>query len=109
MRRLTILLVLVMLIPMLADAAEIYGTIRKGSKSLGSGVPVEIRIGNKLYSTKTDKYGSYSLYVVETGKCTLTIRGTKSSPSIEVRSYKSSARYDLVLYRKDNTWRLKRK
>ncbi len=109
MRRLTILLLLVMMIPAFTGAAEIYGNIKKGSKSLGRGVPVEIEIKNKIYSTKTDRYGSYSIYVRETGKCTLTVKGTRSSPSIGIRSYKSSVRYDLVLYRKDGKWHLKRK
>lgn len=105
----TFLLLLMMLVPSFAVAGEIYGNIKKGKKPLGRGVPVEIKIKDKIYSSKTDKYGSYSLYVKETGKCILTVKGTKSSPSIQINSYKSSVRYDMVLYYKDGKWHLKRK
>lgn len=100
---------LVLLIPYLTIAGEIYGSIKKGRKPLGKDVPIEIKIGDKEYSTKTDRYGSYRIFVMETGNCTLTVKGTKSSPSIQISSYKNSIRYDLVLLYEDKKWFLKRK
>ena len=109
MKSIIILLLFMMLSSSFAVAGEIYGNIKKGKQPLGRGVPVEIRIKDKIYSTKTDRYGSYSIYVKKTGKCILTVKGIKSSPSIPINSYKSSVRYDLVLYNKDGKWHLKRK
>jgi hypothetical protein len=109
MKKITILIILMISIPSLAFAGEIYGNIRTSSGPVGSGVSVEIKIGDKVYSTRTDRYGSYGMYVTQTGPCILTVKGTRSCPSIEVYSYKSSVRYDLVLFYRDRKWHLRKK
>lgn len=96
MKRTVLGLAVFSLLPTLAAAGEIFGTIKEGGKP-ADGVTVEIRSPARVYITKTDKYGSYSVYVPEAGKCRLAVKTNGGAPSIEVYSYEKSARYDLVV------------
>ena len=98
---LMIVLLLSLLFPSLALAGEIYGDITENNQSVGSGVTVEVYSG-RFYSTETDSYGSYSIYVEETGQCTLTVYYRGYSPSIEIYSERDAARYDLELVRNND-------
>lgn len=51
MNMISLVLALLMLIPSLAAAGEIYGSIKEGEKAVGQGVKVEITIGSATYST----------------------------------------------------------
>ncbi|MGH7233625.1 MAG: hypothetical protein ACREJU_20025, partial [Nitrospiraceae bacterium] len=66
-----VLLLLSLLLPALAFAGEIRGTVTEGGKSVGAGVSIEVRCGEKTYSASTDKYGSYRLFVPDKGTCAL--------------------------------------
>ena len=104
--------ILLFLIPVVTEAGVIQGKITKGGKSIGANVKVEIKHikANKTYRTKTNKFGAYRLFIPETGKCLLTIRGKKHNPSISVNSFKSSNECNLVIYRdKKGIYRLRRK
>jgi len=104
------LLVLSLLCPSLAFAGEIRGTITDGRKSVGAGVPVEVRCGEKAYPpTQTDKYGSFRLFVQEKGTCMLYVGYQNQTPTREIESFGDSVRYDLVLEKQGDQYVLRRK
>ena len=104
------LLVLALLCPSLAFAGEIRGTITEGRKSVGAGVPVEVRCGEKTYPpTETYKYGSFRLFVQEHGTCMLHVGYQNQTPTREIESFEDSVRYDLVLVKQDDQYVLRRK
>jgi hypothetical protein len=115
MKTIAMSLLLIMLIPAFTFAGEIYGSIKEGEKSIGEGVKVKVTMKTapetvKADSTKTDKYGSYRLFVKEKGKCNLEVNYKNETPSIEIYSYDNSQRYDLVLEKgKDGKYLLRRK
>jgi hypothetical protein len=110
MKSTTSLLMLGVLIPSLAMAGEIRGTITDGAKSVGAGVPVEVRCGEKAYPpAATDKYGSFRLFVQEKGTCTLQVSYQNQTPSRDIESFEDSVRYDLVLDKQGGQYVLRRK
>ncbi len=90
-------------------AGEIYGTLREGGKAVSKGIKVEIVTPKKSYTTLTDTYGSYRLYVLEKGKCTFKVYYKNQTPSFDLYSYDKSTRYDMSLETKDGKYSLKRK
>lgn len=90
-------------------AGELYGTITDGAKPISEGVKVQIVSTKAAYSTQTDKYGSYRIYVKEKGRCTLTVLYRSRSIPAEIFSYDRSLRYDWVLEVRDSTYILRRK
>ena len=94
MKATAMLFLITMFFPSFALPGEIYGSIKKKRNPIEQGVQVEIRCASDTpYSTQTDMYGSYSIYVPETGKCTLTV----NSLPIEIYSFESPIQYNLVL------------
>ncbi len=102
-------LIPLILFPSITLAGEIFGTLREGGKALKKGIKVEVVTPKKTYTALTDAYGSYRLYVVEKGKCTLKVYYNNQTPSFDVYSYDKSIRYDMSLELKDGTYSLKRK
>lgn len=101
MRRIVVTM-LCLAIPLSAAlAGEIYGTIKEGGKPVKAGTKVAVECAKKSYSAETDKLGSYRLFVPEQGKCTLTVKSADGAPQTTVHSYEDSARYNLVLEKKD--------
>jgi hypothetical protein len=93
-----------------AVAGEIYGTMSEGGKSIGEGVGVEAKCGDKAYpAVKTDKSGSYHLAVQETGKCNVVVLYKDQAPSLDVASYDEGVQVDLVIEMKDGKYTLRRK
>lgn len=92
-----------------ALAGEIFGTISEGDKPVAAGVKVEVTAGNKTYSTETDKFGGYRLFVKEKGKCTLKVSYKDQTPTFAVASFDKSTRYDFLLTQKDGKYTLGRK
>lgn len=89
----TMLFLIIILFPSFSFAGQIYGSIKRDGNFI-EGVQVEIRCASSTtYSAQTDMYGSYSIYVPETGKCTL----TANSLPIEIYSFDSPIQYNLVL------------
>ena len=84
-----------------AFAGEIFGTIKEGGKTVAEGVKVEVTCGAKTYTGATNKFGSYRMVAEETGKCTLTVAIGEEKPSLEIHSFEDSARYNLLLEKKD--------
>lgn len=90
-------------------AGELFGTFREGGKAVAKGIKVEIVTPKKTYTGVTDAYGSYRVFVVEKGKCTLKVYYHTQTPSFELYSYDKSTRYDMSLESQDGTYSLKRK
>jgi len=110
MKTIAILIVLLACVPSFAFGGEIYGTLTEEGRSVGPNAQVEVTCAGKTYPRNTtDQYGSYRLYVQETGKCTLKVHYKEQSPSTEISSYEKSVRYDLVLEKKDGQYMLRRK
>ena len=84
-----------------ALAGEIYGTVKEGGKPIKAGTKVEVKCAKGSYSAETDKLGSYRVFVPEQGKCTLSVKSSDSTPQMTVNSFEDSARYNLVLDKKD--------
>lgn len=102
-------LILLLLFPFITLAGEMFGTLRENGKALTKGIKVEIVTPKKTYATVTDTYGSYRLYVLEKGKCTLKVYYKDQIPSFDLYSYDKSTRYDISLETKEGKYFLKRK
>ena len=103
-------LALMVALPSLAAAGEVYGKITSGGAAVGEGTEVAAKCGAKSYpAVKTDKTGSYHLVVAETGKCTLTVTQKGQAASLEVVSYDEGAQADIVLETKDGKLAARRK
>lgn len=109
MKVITIIFLLTILFPSLTFSGEIYGSIRVQKRSIGQGVIVEIKFNNNIDSTRTDKYGSYRIYVEGEGRCTLKVYYGKKPLSIIIFSYKRSMRYDLIIERREDDYILRRR
>lgn len=94
-------------VPSLAVAGEIYGTIKEQGKPMKDGVKVTVVCAGKSAAGETDKYGAYRLFAQEEGKCTLTVQVGDESPSTTIHSFADSARYNLVLEKKDGKYTLR--
>jgi hypothetical protein len=110
MKKIATALALLLALPSLATAGEIYGKITSGGAAVGEGTEVSAKCGAKAYpAVKTDKTGSFHLVVSETGKCTLTVTQKGQSASIDVVSYDEGAQADVVLEAKDGKLTARRK
>jgi len=92
-----------------ARAGEIYGTLSDEGKPAAAGTALRLACGDAAAQAKTDAYGSYSLKVNATGKCTLSVTSPGGTPSMAVTVYEKSARYDLALSRAGGKITLSRK
>ena len=102
MKNVAIPVALLLAVPSLATAGEIYGKITSGATAVGEGIEVTASCGARTYpAVKTDKTGSYHVVVVETGKCTLTVMQKGASAGVEVVSYDDGVQADIVLEMKD--------
>jgi hypothetical protein len=84
-----------------ALAGEIYGTIKEAGKPITAGTKVEVKCTKGSYGAETDKLGSYRVFVPEQGKCALSVKSGDAAPQMTVNSFEDSARYNLVLEKKD--------
>jgi hypothetical protein len=110
MKKLVTTLALMIALPSLAAAGEVYGKITAGGAAVGEGTEVAAKCGAKSYpAVKTDKTGSFHLVVAETGKCTLTVTQKGQSATLEVVSYDEGAQADIVLETKDGKLAARRK
>jgi hypothetical protein len=110
MKTLATTLALLIALPTLATAGEVYGKVTSGGAAVGEGVELAAKCGAKAYpAVKTDKTGSFHLVVAETGKCTLTVTQKGLSASLEIVSYDEGAQADIVLETKDGKLTARRK
>ena len=110
MKKLATTFALLLALPTLAAAGEIYGKVTSGGAAVGEGTEVSAKCGAKAYpAVKTDKTGSFHLVVAETGKCTLTVTWHGQSASLAVVSYDEGAQADVELESKDGGLSARRK
>lgn len=110
MRNLVASLVILIALPTLASAGEVYGKITSGGSPVGEGTTVSAKCSAKSYpAVTTDKTGTYHIVLGETGKCTLTVTLKGLSADVAVLSYDDAAQADLVLEVKDGKLTARRK
>lgn len=86
------------LMPSLAGAGEIFGTITGDGGAVPEGTQVEATCkAGKHGPASTDRAGKYRLVIGETGKCTLTVTRGSESATVTVVSFDDAAQVDLVL------------
>jgi hypothetical protein len=84
-------------------AAQIVGTVREGGKSGLANMEIQITCSaGQPHVTRTDPYGSYSVYVGETGKCTFAINYNGRELSADVYSYADPVHADFDVVRDQN-------
>ena len=106
----TMVILLIVFLPAFAFSGEIYGCIKEGKKFIEKGSKVEITTDKNTYSTETDKYGSFRLYVNDNGMCIFKVY-YKGQPTQDfaVYTYENPVKYDLILGKRDDRYYLKRK
>ena len=93
------------LLPISANAGEIYGTIRQGNNPV-VGRSVYVSCGTRNSSPVTlNRYGSYRILAPAQGSCSLHMDGLQ----IGVQSYQRPARYDLEIRNVNGQARLVRR
>jgi hypothetical protein len=91
-------LVVCCLLPVAAQAGEVFGTVRNDKGPVGEGATVTAKCGENSYGpVTTDKRGTYRIAINQVGKCTLTITSDASSATLDVVSFDSAAQTDIVL------------
>lgn len=110
MRYFSIFVLALLVFPGIALGGQVYGKLKEAGRSVPEGIVVTVSCAKATpYSTKTDRYGSYRVYVPETGRCKLTVKKGGRSGEYTIRSSKDPVRYNFELVRKGNTYSLKRK
>jgi len=107
MKTLVVLALLAATVPSVAVAGEIYGTITENGAPVKEGMKVALVCGEKSHAGETDKNGAYRLFAEEEGKCTLSVTVGEETPSTTVHSFPESARYNLILEKKDGKYTLR--
>jgi hypothetical protein len=102
-----ILMLILLFVPILCYAGEIYGTIKgDDGKPLVNQV-VQIKQNDKVIaSAKTDTNGYFTVTIKEVGKFTLEVESYKDA-SFEVFSSNKSTRYNLLMNKAGDKWILK--
>jgi|SRR5262249_12407983 len=102
MKTLAILVFLIFLFPIIAFAAQIYGSLTEGGQPV-RGVKVVIKCSSdQSYTGDTDNNGSYSVYVRENGRCSFTVYYQNQTATADVYSYNDPVRYNFELVRQPN-------
>jgi hypothetical protein len=86
-----------------AFAAQIVGSVRDGGKPVAANTEIRVTCGaNQPHVTRTDQYGSYSVYVGETGRCTFTVIYNGRALSADVYSYADPVHADFDVAKDQN-------
>ena len=110
MRYFSILVLALLVFPGIALGGQVYGKLKEAGRSVPEGIEVTVRCANdKTYSTKTDRFGSYRVYVGETGRCSMSVEKAGTSWKGDIRSYKNPVRYNFDLVKEGNKYVLRRK
>ena len=102
-----ILFCLLLLLPTLSIAGEIFGTLKKDGKPL---VKQEVKItqnGKVFGTTTTDANGYFSIMIKQIGKFTIELPGYEGA-TFEVFSTNNSTGYTLSLVKTGDKWQLKK-
>jgi hypothetical protein len=102
-----ILILVLLLVPILSYAGEIYGTIKGDDGKPLTNQVVQIKLNDKVMaSDTTDTNGYFTVTIKEVGKFKLEVVGYKEA-SIEVFSSNKSTRYNLLMNKAGDKWILK--
>ena len=102
-----ILFLMLLFLPVLSHAGEIYGTIKGDDGKPLTGQVVQIMQNDKVVaSAKTDANGYFTVTVKAVGKFKLEVVGYKDA-GIEVFSSNKSTRYNLLMNKAGDKWILK--
>ena len=102
-----ILFLILLFIPFLSNAGEIYGTIKgDDGKPLAKQVVRIMQSDKVMASDTTDVNGYFTVTLKEVGKFKLEVAGYKDA-SFEVFSSNKSTRYNLLLNKAGDKWILK--
>ena len=102
-----ILFCLLLLLPTLTFAGEIFGTLKKDGKPL---IKQEVNItqNGKVFGTATtDEKGYFSITIKQIGKFAIEVPGYEGA-AFEVFSTNNSTGYTLSLVKTGDTWLLKK-
>jgi hypothetical protein len=100
------LLVASLLVPAMADAGAIYGTILFNGAGL-KGAAITIACGGDTVKGATLDDGSYRITTPE-GRCTFTVAGSFGTASAEVTSASSATRYVFDVVKGGSGYELRR-
>ena len=109
MKPIILLALLILILPNVASAGKIFGSLKEGGGSVGEGVVVQIKCSSGEHSAKTDEYGAYEIYV-QAGRCELKVsyKG-QETPAYPISSSDDPARYDFDLVNENGQYLLKRR
>lgn len=103
MKKISMVLLLMVCLPVLAFGAQIYGNLRWNNASVGEGVAVKIQCPEGAYDGRTDAYGSYRVALRPSKKCDLSVYfANQWSNSFPVYPYDDPVRYDFDIVRQGN-------
>jgi hypothetical protein len=102
-----IVMLILLFVPILSYAGEIYGTLKgDDGKPLTTQI-VQIKLNDKVMaSDTTDANGFFTVTIKEVGKFKLEVAGFKDA-SFEVFSSNKSTRYNLLMNKSGDKWILK--
>ena len=110
MKKMAPVILVLLALPTVVTAGEIYGKVTANGAPVGEGVTVSAKCGGKSFdAVTTDKTGTYHIVLDATGKCTLTVTQKGQSAEVAVVSYDDAAQADLVLETKDGKLAARRK
>jgi hypothetical protein len=105
MKKIAVCVLLIVFLPMLAVAAQVFGSLKYEDRSVGQGVDLKIQcVGEKEVWAKTDAYGSYSAYLPRPKKCGLQVSfGKQWTDVYDIYPDETDpVRYDFELVKRDN-------
>ena len=102
-----ILMLILLFIPIMSYAGEIYGTIKGDDGKPLINQVVQIKLNDKVIaSDTTDANGFFTVTLKEVGKFKLEVVGYKEA-SFDVFSSNKSTRYNLLMNKAGEKWMLK--
>jgi hypothetical protein len=102
-----IIMLILLFVPILTYAGDIYGTIKGDDGKPLTNQVVQIKQDDKVIGTATtDLNGYFTITVKEVGKFMLEVVGYKGA-SFEVFSSNKSTRYNLLMNKSGDKWILK--
>jgi hypothetical protein len=102
-----IIMLILLFVPILSYAGEIYGTIKGDDGKPLTKQVVQIKLNDKVMaSDTTDTNGYFSVTIKDMGKFKLEVAGFKEA-GFEVFSSNKSTRYNLLMNKAGDKWILK--
>ena len=110
MKKIPMLLLIIICLPILGIGAQIYGNLRWNGGNVGMNVPVKIVCDQTPYEARTDANGSYTVPLRLSKKCDLSVYfADRWSRAFVVYPYEDPVRYDFDLIDVGNAIELRRR